>query len=505
MFHNDYSIIEQFLETARTPHRPSRTASSHQDSLTVDATHHLCIFVKVTAAARDQGKTNMTAPDHMPDWFRLDNAAKIFPAVDNRRDTTMFRLTAALDEPVDPERLQRAVDNLIERFPYFQVKLRAGLFWHYLQTIPGRVLVKRERETPCATINARSGKTYLYRVLYFDRRIVLEFSHILTDGAGGLEYCRALIAEYLKLGGVKLYDLEDIKRPGHEIPPEEYEDSYQQFADNTIPDPPELERAFQIPDSLVYPWRLAVTTGISPIKPLLDLSRNSKVSLTEYLSAVYIEALYEYLMNIPRTERRRFLRPIRLVIPVNARKIFSVNTMRNFILHVTPGIDPRLGSYSFDEILNQVHHFMRVELNEKFIKQQIARNMRGETIPFIRFTPLFVKIPIEKVFYQKYGNGIVSGVLSNLGPVAVPESIAQRVRRFEFITVPNQDTKLSAGIISYGDRIFMTFGSLIDDRSIEKRFFTSIRKRGIPVKIETNYTQKRYRQKEGCPSSEAVR
>jgi hypothetical protein len=429
----------------------------------------------------------MMAPDTMPDWFRLDNAAKIFPAVDGARSSTMFRLAVTLDEPIDPERLQRAADDLIERFPFFQVKLRAGVFWHYLQTFGDRVFIEEERDYPCRTINARRGRSFLYRVLYFDRRISTEFSHIITDGAGGLEYCRALVVEYLKLGGASIADLEDVKYPGQTIQPEEYEDSYQQFSDNSIPDPPQLEKAFQLPDEPVTPLFLSLITGICPVKPLLELARESKVSLTEYLSAIYLHALYEHLLEMPREQRQHLLRPIRLVIPVNARKIFSVNTLRNFILHVTPGVDPRLGSYTFEEILNQAHHFMRVELNEKFIKQQIARNMRGETHPFIRFTPLFIKIPVERVFFQKYGNAIASGVLSNLGAVRFPREVEEHVERVDFITVPNMDTKLSAGVISYGEKLHITFGSVIRDRSIERRFFTTIRKLGVPVKVETNF------------------
>jgi hypothetical protein len=168
------------------------------------------------------------------------------------------------------------------------------------------------------------------------------------------------------------------------------------------------------------------------------------------------------------------------------RKFFESATMRNFVLHVTPGIDPRLGSFTFDEVVAQIHHYMRFELNEKLLKQHIARNMRGETHPLIRVTPLFLKIPFERWLYQKYGNAIASGVLSNLGPVSLPPHLQEHVERFEFITVPNVDTKVSVGVISYQDRLYMTFGSLIGSRDLELRFLTTLRKRGIPIKIETN-------------------
>lgn len=426
-----------------------------------------------------------------PDWFRLDNAAKIFPAVDSPLVTTMFRLSATLTEPVDPERLQRAADSLAERFPYFRVTLRSGMFWHYLQRVNESAVVVEEREPPCRTVDARHGRPLLYRVLHYGRKVSVEFSHIMTDGFGALMYFRALVAAYLELQGIEPDDWGDVRRAGQDVDPEEFEDSYKKFWDPAIPLPPDQERAFQIPDAVDDPRALDVTTGISPIAPLLALARARRVTLTELLAALHIFVLHEYLDELPPGLRRRCLRPIRLVVPVNLRKLFPSRTMRNFLLHVTPGIDPRLGRFTFDEVVEQVHHFMRVEVSSKLLKQQIARNMRGETHPLIRIVPLVAKIPVERRLYQKYGNAIASGVLSNLGPVAMPAAFDERIERFEFLTVPNPDTRASVGVISHRDLIYTSFGSLVRSRELERRFFSRLRALGVPVKIETNWSTTR--------------
>ena len=421
-----------------------------------------------------------------PDWFKLDNAAKIFPAVDSPTTTTMFRVSATLDEPIDRDVLARAHADLAERFPYLRVTLKAGLFWHYLQRVDEVGVVSEERDPPCRTIDARNSRALLFKVLYFGRKISAEFSHIVTDGAGALAYLRALVAQYFKHLGVETDDTSDLLLPGEDIDPEEYEDSYKTFYDPGIPLPPDQEHAYQLPDPIVDPHAVRVITGITPVAPLLELARATGVSLTEYFVALYLFVLYEHLQSVPPELRRRQLRPIRLVVPVNLRKQFPSKTMRNFLLHVTPGIDLRLGRFTFDEVVDKVHHYMRVELNEKLLKQQIARNMRGETNPLIRVTPLFLKIPFERVLYNKYGNAIASGVLSNLGSVKMPPILDEHVERIEFITVPNPDTKVSVGVISHRDQLYTTFGSLIQSREIERRFFTGLRTRGVPVKIETN-------------------
>ena len=50
-------------------------------------------------------------------WMRLDNAAKIFPAVKRRNWSNVFRLSVTLRDPVDPEVLQAAVREVAPRFP----------------------------------------------------------------------------------------------------------------------------------------------------------------------------------------------------------------------------------------------------------------------------------------------------------------------------------------------------------------------------------------------------
>jgi hypothetical protein len=116
------------------------------------------------------------------DWLTLDNAAKIYPTASSKLFPTVFRLSAMLRAPVRLSALQQASDELLRRCPYFQVYLRRGLFWYYLQ---------RHRDTPRVQLLDRSsleslpagGKTeHLLRIRARDRTIAVDFSHILTDG-----------------------------------------------------------------------------------------------------------------------------------------------------------------------------------------------------------------------------------------------------------------------------------------------------------------------------------
>ena len=69
----------------------------------------------------------------MKNWLKLDNAAKIFPSVTNAKRHNLFRLSFELTEEIDPVVLQEALDVTIKRFAYFNVKLKRGIFWYYLE------------------------------------------------------------------------------------------------------------------------------------------------------------------------------------------------------------------------------------------------------------------------------------------------------------------------------------------------------------------------------------
>lgn len=92
-------------------------------------------------------------------------------------------------------------------------------------------------------------------------------------------------------------------------------------------------------------------------------------------------------------------RPLKLAMPVNLRRFFPSTTMRNFISMVYPSIDPRMGDYTFEDIITQVHHYMRYYLNNKFLNADITTNATTQRHPAIRIIPLFIKDLFVRQFY----------------------------------------------------------------------------------------------------------
>lgn len=413
-------------------------------------------------------------------WYRLDNAARVFAALASRRTTTVYRVAVALRTPVDAAVLQSALDALMPRFPYFRVRLRKGLFWHYLEEIPGAPRVRSERRAPCRRMTRADDGPWQFRVLVFGQRIAVECSHVLTDGAGALVLLRALLAEYLERLGAAVPDDEGIPRAGEEPHPEEAEDAYRRFYDPNVPSPPFGARALRLRGTALPSDECRVVHGIMPLAPLRELSGEHGVTLTELLASVLLASVADVAGNGGA--------PIAVMTPVDLRGLYPSRTMRNFFLSVTAGIDPRLGDYSFEEILRDVHHSVRGQVSVKSISRQIRRNVGAERNALVRHIPLFLKVPAKRHLYARRWGTRFTTVLSNLGRVELPPSLAEQVERFEVIPNPSAAHGIGCAVVGYGERIFVTFASIISGTGVERAFFTRLRRMGVTARIETNET-----------------
>ena len=83
-------------------------------------------------------------------WFRLDNAAKIYPASHSRDWSNLYRLSATLYEDVDLKVLSIAIKNTIPRFPSIAARLSEGLFWYYLRPVSEPPAIMAEYSYPLA-------------------------------------------------------------------------------------------------------------------------------------------------------------------------------------------------------------------------------------------------------------------------------------------------------------------------------------------------------------------
>lgn len=423
-------------------------------------------------------------------WYTLDNAGILMPSVSDAVVTNLFRFSATLDEDVDRDTLQDALDRVGRRFPYFMVELRRGLFWHSIVPRARPPLVEEDPESPMQAYDVNKRGHCLVRVLCRGRRVACEFHHSVADGTGGMRFLKNLLAEYARLrwpgrpeASVGPADSEDLYDLEARPPVEEYEDAYARYYSEGSPTPPKVPRAFRHGSLSLPRFRYRVTCGIVPLEEALAAAKKAGVSLTELLAACYLDTMQELWLSAPPWERK--LTQLAISIPVNMRKLFPSTTNRNFSLFTFVTQDMRLGARDFPEILDRAHHQLRYETDAKTMGMQLSRNVAASKLLAFRLFPLPLKDLVFGLLYHRFGEDLYSGAISNLGAVSLPPALAARIERFDFVPSPTRG-KANIGALSWKGKLHVSFGSLGSSREVERLFLTRLRRLGLHVKVECN-------------------
>ena len=417
------------------------------------------------------------------DWYKLDLSAIVYPTLQRRDFSSVYRLSVLLKEEIKPEVLQRAVDMALPRFPTYKAAIRKGVFWRYLEpnNRPGP-FVQPDVKNQCQPMNFKGNNRYLVRFYYYRNRIALEAHHSLGDGTGGMCLLLTVTATYLRLLGAEIenggFVLDINEKPG----PGELEDAYMKYANSKVCPPRPQEKTYRVRGTKAPFYTLNIINGIMSVSEVMAVAKKYNATITEYLNAVLIYALHEKQL----ADKRLTLRPVKIAMPVNLRRFFPSNTLRNFITMIYPGIDPRLGEYSFEDIVLHVHNFMQYHINKNLLRGDITTNAATQRNAFIRVVPLFLKDYVVRMFYSRVQDKNSSAGLTNMGAMKVPKGMEEYIERFDIYMGQPFSTRTNCAIISFGDIMTINFGSGIVEADVERNFFRKLVQDGIHVKIESN-------------------
>ncbi len=416
-------------------------------------------------------------------WYKLDLSAIVYPTLQRKDFSSVYRLSVLLKEEIDPAVLQRALDITLPRFPTYKVAIRKGLFWRYLEpnNRPGP-FVTPDIKNPCMPMPFKANNRYLLRIYYYGRRISLEAHHCLGDGTGGMCVLQTLTAVYLGLLGHSVTPSGFVLDINDSPDTEELEDAYMRYANARVRPPRPGEKTYRVRGTKEPFYTLNIIDGIMSVKEVMAVARKYDATLTEYLNAVL---LYALLQKQEHDMPFRF-RPVKIAMPVNLRRFFPSKTLRNFITMVYPSIDPRLGDYTFEEIVEQVHHYMKYYISEKFLRGDITTNAATQRNPVIRVVPLFIKDFVVRTFYTKVQDKNSSAGLTNMGALKVPEDMKPYIERFDIYMGQPFSSRTNCAIISFEDTLTINFASSIVEADVECLFFRKLVQDGIHVTIESN-------------------
>lgn len=414
-------------------------------------------------------------------WYRLDNAAKIYPAVRTADHAAVFRVAVQLNEIVEPDVLSEALIQTLPRFPTFNVRMQKGLFWYYFEHNPYRAVVTPDKAPVCRPIKLSETNGYLFRVCYFKKRISLEVFHAIADGTGAITLLKAILFKYLVLSGKPVVADEGIL-DGQMYPSAgEVEDSFQKYYDENSKSSRKEQRAYQIKGTRILSDNVRITHGMIPVASFRHLVKESGATVTEYIVALLIASVYETQLKGSGDRL-----PVKVFVPVNLRRFLPSETLRNFASYINAGFVFSNGEYSFEMILDFVRRDIRNNLVKEKLVGKIGANVSAERSTFMRLTPLFMKNIAMKTAYSYYGERQITSTVSNIGIISLPESMDSYVDRFEFVLGAPITNMLCCAVCTYHDSLVISFTRVMEETDIERYFFRFLAKKGLDVIIESN-------------------
>lgn len=405
-------------------------------------------------------------------WRKLDNAAKVFPATSNKKNTKVFRFYCELHEEVIVENLQVALEITLEKYPLFKTVMRRGMFWYYLENKEHIPTVKSERKSPCSGLYSPDMIKLLFRVNYHKNRINFEVFHVLTDGTGATEFLRELVKNYLYITHAGK-GLEDIKVSPQITTSEQENDSFTKYYSKDIGKPDKrVEPSYQLKGIPSKYNTLQVYEGVVNTKEILPKAKEYGVSLTVYLTAVLLCAINKEIPN--HHKKRRVV----LMVPVNLRNFFPSQSMLNFFGYIAPWYNfKKRDNTEFEEVLKQTKEYFAEELTVEKMGERMNEYTRLEKNPILKFVPLDIK-NFAIMMGALTATRDITAIFSNMSVVKMPESYEPYIKQFGVFT---STQKLELCMCSFKDRMVLNFTSYYDSSHIKDKFFEILREDGISV------------------------
>ena len=413
------------------------------------------------------------------EWYRLDNAAKLIPSTMAGADTRVFRIVCELREEVDPDILQRALEETLKEFPYMNCCLRKGIFWYYMDELPGCERVREEDIPALKALYIPGKKNFLYRVSYFCKRINVEIFHVLSDGTGGYMFIQSLVTNYLILrhnldGCLSRSDRSSVTEKQLDAFSKYYEKGERKkrnYLREIFP-----VKAYQIRGIQDANLEEHLLEGTVSVREILHVAHENHVTIGILTTSLWIEAILKEMKH------SEYNRPIVVSVPVNLRQFFPSETSRNFFGVIQ--VAYYAGNYdgSLKSIIDPVSREFTEQLTEENVRKTMNSYSALEHNLAVRVIPLFIKNMALQGIAYRMNTGVTTSV-SNVGVVKLSAEMAPYVEKFSSFMACKT---VFLCVSTYEDHMVFGIVSSFEKHPVAMNFFRRLVQLGVRVEVASN-------------------
>jgi hypothetical protein len=209
-----------------------------------------------------------------------------------------------------------------------------------------------------------------------------------------------------------------------------------------------------------------------PVNEILPKAKDLSVSLTSYLGARFMLAMYQDMPSLMKEH------PVTVSLPVNLRNYYPSHTSRNFFnnVNVTHVFS---GEISLEELAKEFDQNLKANLTPEKVKAQMDHYETMEHVAPIRVAPLFIK-----QFAVRRGSKLqdkkVSLVLSNLGVQKPPAELVPCIENYSGFC---SSSNLFVAVTSYNGTLTLGISSPYNNTHVLKDFVRGLTSDGIHVTV----------------------
>jgi len=387
--------------------------------------------------------------------IKLDHLGQFYAAINSEHHPGTFSISAQLKDTIVPATLQQAVNDLLQRLPFMNVRSKRGFMWHYHEVLATPPKIVSEKDFPALCSPFKKDNNHLIRIIYGNRSITLEVLHTVCDGRSLAMVASSLLARYFELLGEEI-NKEGLIDCNETMHMEEAEDAYARYADLR-----KSRSESSVKDVYIPKYQPTATRMITYKINLAQIKARAKshgFTISEY---IVVHICSEFAKQ--RT-RENCTHGITVNVPIDCRGLFPSKSLRNFVSHKTITIPKSLG---FTEMgLDIKKQF--AEITPDYIQTKISEIEKLMRIG--KYLPLLVKNQIIKKIGEHESASYTTG-FSNLGLLKLPREIQDKIETYAFTLGPEPTMPYQFACVTVGDTLTLTATTTARDNEIIDRIF----------------------------------
>ena len=218
------------------------------------------------------------------------------------------------------------------------------------------------------------------------------------------------------------------------------------------------------------------------VDQIVKKSKEKELTVTEYMAAALIMGTLNHA-NSPIYD------PIVIAVPVNLRRFFHTETVRNFTVQSKIHFEPNgRTDWTFDEICKTISGQLKKNTTPAELQKQLNKFGSLVNNHVLKIVPNFIKQPVLRASQKKTHAGFTT-ILTNTGNTDLSEFVASKLERIEAVNGDTSGYGLAStcSAVSCNGIFSLCFSVCSHDTSWPKECVRVLTSQGLSVRIESTH------------------